>query len=100
MFVEGVEGEISKDETQLLAERLADFLQRGKRLAAVWTFVVAVLDKCDRRIAGTAGVVAVADGNGELGLVLRKFHGRPALAIDSNAARMPSAPGLISVGDR
>ena len=60
------EGEMSIDKSQRITQVTADSLHDRVRPAAVWTFVVAVLNECDRRVRWSEKVVALVHRNCQL----------------------------------
>ena len=58
---------VSEHEAEIIAHVPAHTLDHRMRAAAKRAFEVPVLDESNRRVAGTEGVVALGDGNQELG---------------------------------
>ena len=86
---------IAKDEFQFLAEMLLHRLDDGVGRAAGGTFIIAILNESDRCAGLALRMVSRRHRN------LQCCH-RPAphFCSLSSAARMPSAPGLTSTGER
>ena len=92
--------EVPEDRSELVAEDALDLLHDRVGGAAVRALVVAVLDQRQRRRLGTAaGMVARADRNREAGAVQLLAHAGLGSEIASSALKIPSAPGLISLGE-
>src|SRR5262249_48409683 len=89
-----VEGEVAEDEGEFFAEVFLDALDDGIGVAAVGALIVAVFDEEDG--GGEVALDVVCGGN-------RDFeHGDSFFYFGSSsrAWRMPSAPGLMPMGER
>jgi hypothetical protein len=109
VLVDCVEWEVSEDKAEPITQFLPQPFHDRVGSSAIGAFVVAILDKRDRRIGRSGGVVPLGHGEGERGAVLFELHGlsmavvgetAQVYLIASSAVRIPSAPGFTSIGDR
>src|SRR4029079_7159891 len=88
-------GKIAKDESEFLAEMLLHCLDDGVGRAAGGTFIIAILDKRDGRVDLALRMVHRSHRNLQC-----RHRPTPHFCSLSSAARMPSALGLTSTGER
>ena len=85
------EREVAEDEAQSVAERCLDRLHRVVGLSAERAFEIAVLEQLDGRIRVALYVIVGSD---------RRLQGHDFFPfMVSSASRIPSAPGLMPIGD-
>jgi hypothetical protein len=88
-------------EPQVVPHDLPNLFEDRMSCAAKRALVVAVLDECYWSRRRPQYVIPLTDRYGQSWTFENDGHaGTEAAAIDSSAARIPSAPGLTPIGDR
>src|SRR5258706_7361099 len=90
------QGEIPDHEAQLAPKCALHGAHYRIGRCAVGALVVAVLDERERCVGGPSSVIVLRNGGAKRHDLLPSW---PAF-IPSSASRMPSAPGLMPVGER